>query len=154
MDLADLTPEQIAELKNMNKAFVVVGKPQTNSRKYQLNINIVRMEDVGLVGTGSVNPFIAVKVGNNLLKTPTISNSQKPEFNCRLKFPVTIPAQNDQIVMKAWDEVKLMNDNFIANIPESPVLQNFFSLSYLQQDKHMPFTWINLYSVPRQERQS
>lgn len=111
---------------------MIVGKPQVNLRKYQLNINIVRMEEVVSVGTGGTNPFIAVKVGSNLLKTPTFANTTKPEFNCRLKFPVTIPSQNDQIILKAWDAVKLLNDNFIANIPESPLLHQSFSLSFLQ----------------------
>ena len=89
------------------------------------------MEDVAVVGTGSSNPFISGKVGNRILKTQTINNSQKPEFGCRLKFPVTIPAQNDQIVLKAWDEVKLLSDNFIANIPENPFIDSFFNISFL-----------------------
>lgn len=151
--MEDLPPGKIAQTKNQGDGFKTIQNPTLNMRKYQLNVNIVRMEDVAQVGTGSINPFIAGKVGNITLNTSTIYNSQKPEFSCRLKFPVTIPAQNDQIVLKAWDYVSIGRDNFIANIPENPFIDPYFNITFLQQDKNFPFTWINLYSIPKRERQ-
>jgi len=134
----------------------LISNPQLNVLKYQLNINIVRLEDLPKMGMLGTSSFVAVKVGQHLLKTQVLQNNQKPEFSCKLNFPVTIPSMNDKIVMKVWDQGVIgMSEEFISNIPENPFIDSRFTINYLQSTGgNLPFTWVNLYGIPPDERQS
>lgn len=147
----ELTPEQLAMRKAQQTNIGILGRPELFIKTYQLYINIVRMEDIPSMSSFGTNSFVSAKVSNQILKTHTVRNSQKPEFSCRLKFPVSYPSLNDKIVMKGWDESKF-GDSFIANIPENPFIDSWFNINYLQSTSNFPFTWINMYGIPLDER--
>lgn len=148
-----LTPEQLTLRKNRQKNIGILGRPDLYIKTYQLYINIVRMEDIPSLSTFGTNAFVSAKVSNQILTTQVVKNSLKPEFSCRLKFPVSYPSLNDKIVMKAWDYSK-MRDTFIGNIPENPFIDSWFNINYLQSTSNFPFTWINIYGIPINERKS
>ena len=80
-------------------------------------------------------------------------NTQKPQFYCKLCFPVEFPVYNDKVIIRVWDKRRMASDHFIANIPELAKENDFFSLNYLQsRGGLMPFRWFNLYGIPPSER--
>ena len=48
----------------------------------------------------------------------------------KLLFPVILPAFNDKIIVRVWDN-RILNDLFIAAIPEIASDNDFFNLNYL-----------------------
>lgn len=49
----------------------------------------------------------------------------------------------------------MLSDIFIANIPEISTENDYFNLNFLiSKGGIMPYTWINLYGVPHNERPS
>ena len=89
-----------------------------------------------------------------VLRTNKIESNQKPRFSARLRYPVTFPLSNDKIVMKCWHEGTFMSpDVFIANAPENPFIDGWFNVNFLQSTGgNLPFTWINMYGIPQDER--
>lgn len=151
----DLTPEQLLQRRERMKNYSVLGTPTLVRKSYQLNINIARAEELPKVGMNGTNPFISARVGNMILKTSMIEGSQKPKFSTRLRYPVQFPLLNDKIVMKCWHRRTMMSDIFIANIPENPFVDGWFNVNYLQSTGgNLPFTWINFYGIPVEERSS
>jgi hypothetical protein len=131
----------------------VVEDPSLSSKGYVLNVNIVRAEDLPKLGLYRCDSFLSVRVGNTILRTQTIEKNQKPKFSTRMVFPVHFPIMNDKVVMKLWDQ-KLLGDIFIANVPENPFEDLSFDLNYLQSaGGTIPFKWVNLYGIPKEERQ-
>jgi len=63
--------------------------------------------------------------------TPVLKKNQNPSFMQKLLFPVTMPMYNDRIVVRMWDKRTGQGDDFIANIPEFPKENDFFSVNYL-----------------------
>lgn len=51
-----------------------------------------------------------------MLRTPTIKNSQKPNFQTRMVFPVFFPVFNDKIVIRVWDSVTDSSTNHTQHI--------------------------------------
>ena len=48
-----------------------------------------------------------------------------------------------------------MSDVFIANVPENPLIDGWFNVNYLQSTGgNLPFTWINMYGIPTDDRPS
>ena len=131
----------------------VIKGPTINSKGYVLNVNVVRAEDLPKFGLYRCDSFISVRVGDTILRTPTVENNQKPVYSTRMVFPVHFPIMNDKIVMKVWDQ-HVLGDTFIANVPENPLEDLSFDLNYLQSaGGTIPFKWINLYGIPKEERQ-
>lgn len=127
--------------------------PALNSKGYVLNVNVVRAEDLPKLGLYRCDSFLSVRVGNTILRTQTVEKNQKPKFSTRLVFPVHFPLMNDKVVMKLWDQAAL-GDIFIANVPENPFEDLAFDLNYLQSaGGTIPFKWVNLYGIPKAERQ-
>lgn len=131
----------------------LVEDPTLNSKGYVLNVNIVRAEDLPKMGLYRCDSFLSVRVGNTILRTQTIEKNQKPKFSTRMVFPVHFPIMNDKVVMKLWDQ-NMLGDQFIANVPENPFEDLSFDLNYLQSaGGTIPFKWVNLYGIPKNERQ-
>ena len=72
-----------------------------------------------------------------------------------MKYPVQFPLLNDKIVMKCWHKSRFLSDILIANIPENPFVDGWFNINFLQSTGgNLPFTWINMYGIPPDERPS
>lgn len=57
--------------------------------------------------------------------------------------------------MKCWHERSMLPDIFIANAPENPFVDGWFNVNFLQSTGgNLPFTWINMYGIPEDERPS
>lgn len=55
--------------------------------------------------------------------------------------------------MKCWHERPLIANVFIANCPENPFIDGWFNVNFLQSTGgNLPFTWINMYGIPDDER--
>jgi Ca2+-dependent lipid-binding protein len=102
-----------------------------NRKGYQLNLNIVRAQDLPIMGFYSCDAFLSAKVAGYLQTTPVIEGTQKPKFSTRIMFPVYFPLMNDKIILKLWDKRKLMQDVFIGNVPENPFIDNWFNINFL-----------------------
>jgi hypothetical protein len=135
------------------KLLKVVEDPSLSSKGYVLNVNVVRAEDLPKLGMYHCDSFLSCRVGNTILRTQTIQKNQKPKFSTRMVFPVHFPIMNDKVVMKLWDQ-SMLGDVFIANVPENPFEDLSFDLNYLQSaGGTIPFKWVNLYGIPKNERQ-
>ena len=150
----DLTPEQLKERKEAYKNYTILGIPRVNQKNYQLYINIVRGDSFPNIGGAGIKGLISCKVANSILISKVQERTQKPKFSTRMKFPISFPLLNDKIVMKAWNINDFSPDQFIANIPENPFIDNWFNINFLQSGGgNLPFTWINLYGIPFEERE-
>ena len=139
--------------KKANSGIKLIKNPELNSKSYVLNVNIVRAEDLAKLGVYRCDSFVSVRVGNVILKTPVIENNQKPIFSNRMVFPVHFPIMNDKVLIKVWD-YSMLTDTFIANAPENPLDDLSFDLNYLQSaGGTIPFKWVNLYGIPKEDRQ-
>ena len=130
----------------------ILKTPEINKKGYKLSVNIVRAEDFPILRMYSVNSFISVRVGSIVLKTPIIENNKNPKYTTRLEFPIFFPLFSDTIIIKAWDK-GVPTDLLIANIPEKLKEKDIFNIINIQsQNGHIPFTWINLYGIPKSEK--
>lgn len=132
----------------------VIKNPKLNTKGYVLNVNIVKAEDLPKLGLYRCDSFISVRVGNIIQRTSTVENNQKPVFSTRMVFPVFFPIMNDKIIIKLWDQ-HMLGDSLIGNIPENLLNDLSFDLNYLQSaGGTIPFKWVNLYGIPKNERQT
>ena len=99
--------------------------------------------------------FISVRCCGLTLTTPIAPETQKPTFSTKLQFPVFLPLLNDKIVIRIWDQRKGLPDIYIASIPEIPSDSDHFNInSLLSKGGVMPYRWINLYGIPKDDRTS
>lgn len=90
--------------------------------------------------------FISVRCCGNVLVTPVIKNSRRPNFQTRLLFPIFFPVHQDNIVCRLWDKRIGLSDIFIANIPEFPAANDAFHLNHLNiRGGVLPFRWVIIY---------
>ena len=83
-------------------------------------------------------------MGGNVLRTSTVEDSNKPAYMTKLIFPIYYPVHNDKIVIRLWDQRKLLSDVFIAAIPEIPTENDYFNVKYLLSKRGiMPYRWVN-----------
>ena len=137
-----------------NEDLRILKAPVVCKKGYKLSVNVVRGEDFPVLRIYSVDSFVSVRVGSFVLKTGTVENNINPKFNTRLEFPVFFPLFSDSIIVKVWDK-GMPADLLIANVPEKLKEKDIFNIINIQsQNGHIPFTWINLYGIPKSEKKN
>ena len=51
-----MNPEQLKKRRDKAKSVAVLGKPKLMRKGYQLNVNIVKAENLPLLGAGTLDP--------------------------------------------------------------------------------------------------
>ncbi|EAR93381.2 C2 domain protein (macronuclear) [Tetrahymena thermophila SB210] len=149
----ELNDEQRKKKAIWKQPVVPINMPLNKREQYQLLVSIVKGEDLPILTGSTCDSFIACRVGSNVLRTMTVKNSQKPNFQTKMVFPVFFPVYNDKIVIRVWDSRTLRSDNFIAAIPEKPNENDWFNINTLHsRGGTMSFRWFHLYGVPLPER--
>lgn len=150
IDDIDLKPEQLLQKKQKAQNFSLMQDPMLYDTNYQLMVNCVMASDL----RDEAAFLISVRVQNFVNVTQASSRSRNPKFNLRFTFPITLPLLNDKIILKLWKQNTFKKDIFYANIPENPFTEHKFHINFLQSTGgNMPYTWINLYGIPENERE-
>ena len=150
--------EQLREYQEKKQSIIVLGKPGVARKAFQLSVYVFKSEFLESFGSvfGKYNPsaFISARAVGLVQKTKRVKDNPSPTYNQKMLFPAYLPFLNDKILMRIWNE-NTGSDEFIANIPEFPMQNDFFNISKLMSmGGRMAAKWINLYSVPAWERNS
>jgi hypothetical protein len=157
VDIDQMTFEQLRAYQEKKQGIVVLGKPMVARKSFQLSVYVFKAEH--LVNFGSVlgprkpTAFISARAVGLVQKTRKVKDNSSPTYNQKMLFPCYFPFLNDKILMRIWNENQGAADEFISNIPEFPLTNDFFNISKLIAiGGRMPAKWINLYGIPPNER--
>lgn len=152
--------EQLRAYQEKKQGIIVLGKPLVARKSFQLSVYVFKCENLpnfgdSLVSSGKPTAFISARAVGLVQKTKRVGNNNSPLFNQKMLFPCYFPFLNDKIIMRIWNYQSRGTDEFIANIPEFPMQNDFFNISKLISiGGRMPAKWINLYGIPPLERNS
>ena len=105
------------------------------------------------LGEEKPNAFVSARVMGLVQRTKNVKNNNHPAFNQKMLFPCYYPILNDKILLRIWNYKSNLSDEFIGNVPEFSLPNDYFNLSKLISiGGRMPAKWINIYCIPPKER--
>jgi hypothetical protein len=157
INLDNMNIDELKAYQEKKQGIIILGKPSVVRKSFQLSIYVFKAESLinfpGVFGPVKPNTFISARCMGLVQKTVNIKNNSTPIYNQKLQFPCYYPILNDKILLRMWNYSTGSSDEFIANIPEFSVSNDFFNLSKLISiGGRMPAKWINLYGIPPNER--
>eukprot|EP00340_Litonotus_pictus_P001829 CAMPEP_0170518970 /NCGR_PEP_ID=MMETSP0209-20121228/4535_1 /TAXON_ID=665100 ORGANISM="Litonotus pictus, Strain P1" /NCGR_SAMPLE_ID=MMETSP0209 /ASSEMBLY_ACC=CAM_ASM_000301 /LENGTH=1038 /DNA_ID=CAMNT_0010804725 /DNA_START=78 /DNA_END=3193 /DNA_ORIENTATION=+ len=156
-NIDSLSFEQLREYQEKKMGIQILGKPTVARKAFQLSSYIFKADGLidfpGILKPEKPTFFASTRSMGLVQRTKAIGGSSAPLINQKMLFPTYFPFLNDKIVMRAWNYQKGGTDKFLANIPEFNSGTDFFNISKLMSmGGRMPAKWINLYSIPPNER--
>jgi len=91
----------------------------------------VKAEGLPIMFGDSCDSFVSCRVGGNVLTSEIVKNSQKPVYSARMKFPLFYPILNDRIVIRVWDNRRMLSNIYIGSVPEVPSENDQFNINVL-----------------------
>jgi hypothetical protein len=149
--------DELKAYQDKKQGIIILGKPSVARKSFQLSVYVFKAENLvdfgSMVGSGKCNAFISARAVGLVQRTKIVGNNSNPGYNQKMLFPCYFPFLNDKILLRIWNHQPRSADEFIANIPEFSVPNDYFNISKLiSMGGRMPAKWINLYSIPPWER--
>ena len=157
LNIDSMKYDELKEYQEKKQGIIILGKPSVARKSFQLSVYIFKAENLvdfdSLIGKGKCNAFVSARAVGLVQRTKIVGNNSSPVYNQKIMFPAYFPFLNDKILMRIWHHQESSSDQFIANIPEFSVPNDFFNISKLISiGGKMAARWINLYSIPPFER--
>lgn len=155
LNIDSMSPDQLREYQEKKKGIIILGKPSIARKSFQLSVYLFKCESLVDFEGSKCNAFISARASGLVQRTKVVPNNSAPMFNQKIMFPCYFPILNDKILLRLWNHESRSSDEFIANIPEFSLNNDFFNISKLiSMGGRMAAKWVNLYGIPPWERNS
>ena len=97
--------------KNRNKSLSDQGPSDGKAR-----VHVIKAKDlINTDSKGFSDPYALIKYGSQKFKTPTVKNSQEPEWDCEMEFDFP-DGDEESIRIEVYDEDKLGRDESLGSL--------------------------------------